>query len=90
MLEILIETHVKTIPVWVSRLRDKELKKYLQFKNETDVVYGMILGAIFEKFNFWYLTNHSEQFMPEDIIFEVNRIVFKRAQDIREAIFKCG
>ena len=76
--------------MWVSLLRNKELKKYLQFKDETDVVYGMTLGAIFEKFHFWYLTNHSTDSMPDDIIFEVNRIVFKRAQDIREAIFKCG
>jgi len=90
LLENLIETHIKSIPVWVSLLRDKELKKYLQFKDETDVVYGMIIGAIFEKFHFWYLTNYLGQSMPIETIFEVNRIVFKRAQDIREAIFKCG
>lgn len=90
MLENLIETHMESIPLWISLLRNQELKKYLQFKDETDVVYGMILGAIFEKFNFWYLTNHFGQSMSNDTVFEVNRIVFKRAQDIREAIFKCG
>jgi len=90
MLEGLIDTHIKSIPLWVSILRNQEMKKYLQFKDETDVVYGMTLGAIFEKFNFWYLTNHYAQSMSQDVSFEVNRIVFKRAQEIREAIFECG
>lgn len=90
MLEGLIDTHIKSIPLWISILRNQEMKKYLQFKDETDVVYGMTLGAIFEKFNFWYLTNHYVLSMSQDVSFEVNRIVFKRAQEIREAIFKCG
>ena len=76
--------------MWVSLLRDEELKKYLQFKDETDVVFGITLGAIFEKFYFWYILDPSHESMSDDIKFEVNRIVFKRAQDIREAIFKCG
>ena len=90
MLEQLIETHIKSIPIWISFLRNQELKKHLQFKDETDVVYGMTLGAIFEKFHFWYLTNRFGQSMSDETIFEVNQIVFKRAQEIREAIFKCG
>ena len=89
MLEYLIETNMKSIPLWISLLRNQEMKKYLQFKDETDVVYGMAIGAIFEKFNYWYLTEHFGQALSKDAMFEVNQIVFKRAQEIREVIFKC-
>lgn len=90
ILEQTIDAQIKIIPKLITNLRDPEFKKILQFKDETDVVLGMVLGGIIEKFNLYYITTHNTLQMPPDAMNETFEITLRRVREIRESIFKCG
>ena len=68
----------------------EEIKKALQIKEESEVVFGMVIGGILEKFAFYYTVTNNVQVLPLEISLETMQIVMRRASEIKEAIFKCG
>ena len=89
-LERSIDSLIKEIPGLVSQFRNQDVKKYFQYKDENDVVFGMILGGIIEKFGFYYnVTHNTSASLPETSV-EIMDVITRRASEIRDAIFKCG
>jgi len=90
LLEKHIDAQIKGIPALMKTMRSSEVKKFLQIKDESEVVFGMVLGGILEKFYFYYTVSKFVQQVPLDAMFEVIDIVMKRSAEIKDAIFKCG
>jgi len=89
-LERSIDSLIKGIPVLVSQFRNQDVKKLFQYKDENDVVFGMVFGGIIEKFGFYYKVTHNTNAPPAEDSIEIMDIITRRASEIREAIFKCG
>ena len=89
-LERSIDSLIKGIPELVSHFRNQDVKKFFQYKDENDVVLGMILGGVIEKFGFYYNVTHNTNMAPPEVASEVLDVIMRRASEIREAIFKCG
>lgn len=90
LLEKHIDAQIKGIPALMKTMRSSEMKKFLQVKDESEVVFGMVLGAVLEKFYFYYTLSKFSQQVPLDIMVEIIDIVMRRAAEIKDAIFKCG
>ena len=89
-LERSIDSLIKGIPELISRFRDQDVKKFFQYKDENDVVFGMVFGAIIEKFGYYYNITHNTDTPPPDVASEILDVIMRRSSEIREAIFKCG
>ena len=89
-LERSIDSQIKGIPQLISQFRDQDVKKFFQYKDENDVVFGMVFGGIIEKFGFYYDVTHNSTTPPPEAASEVLDIIMRRSSEIREAIFKCG
>jgi len=89
-LERSIDIQIKGIPLLISSFRDQDVKKFFQYKDENDVVFGMVFGSIIEKFGFYYNGIHNTDVPPADVASEVLDVIMRRAREIKEAIFKCG
>ena len=89
VLEEIIDEQLKTIPILIRLLRIPEIKKYLQIKDESDVVFGMVIGGIVAKFMACYRLSRG-QHASKEIESEILVRVLKRADEIREAIFSTG
>ena len=89
-LEMSIDSQIKGIPALVSQFRDQDVKKFFQYKNENDIVFGMVFGGIIERFGFYYNITHSNRPPSPEDASEALEIILRRASEIREAIFNCG
>ena len=87
-LEQTIDNQIRQIPDLVLLTRTEQFKKHYQFTNSEDMVFGMVLGAIYNNFSSYYV-NVYRTMAPPETINEANNIVYKRLSEIKEAIFNC-
>ena len=90
LLEKSIDGKIEEIPGLISTMRISKVKETLQFKDDSDFVFGLVLGGIMEKFFYYYYTTHDIQSIPTQIRIEIMNIILCRVKEIKEAIFKCG
>jgi hypothetical protein len=64
------------------------LKNMFHFKEENDAAFGFILGVITGTFDQWLL-DHSKE-VTEDTNTEIQKVIFNRSAEIRNAIIKAG
>jgi len=67
----------------------KIIKKFIQYKDESDVVLALSTGMIYGAFVQYFITKNQRDVNPEEIN-ESNQVILRRTREIKEAIFKCG
>ena len=87
IIEKTLDGLIDGIPNTMTQVR--YMKKDLHIKDESEVVFGMIFGAIIENIFVKYY-NLYDQDPPQEIQKEIHETVLRRADQIREAIFKTG
>ena len=87
MLEKIIDTTIKVIPEMMVVARAN--KKRMLIDAEFDFVYGEAFGRCDGAFTMYYTITHDKPATPDEMN-EVTDLIERRAQELREAIFKTG
>ena len=84
-----IDEIIQEIPNLIEIFRNEEFKKKYQIQNESDLTIGMVWGYLMRAFQDTFILDY--QRLPNaDEVNEVLALIFKRTDEIKEAIFKCG
>lgn len=84
-----IDLTIEQIPYLIGIFRTEEFKKKYHIQNETDLTLGMVWGYLFRGFQDMFTVSYQRQ-PNQDEISEAVGLIFKRTDEIKEAIFKCG
>src|SRR6266487_2121901 len=88
-LEQIIDMTVANLPLMVTFYRQPAIKESMHVDNESDFLMGWAFGNILSKFQSDFI--FFKQRMPSfDELKEIGYITYKRAAEIREAIFREG
>ncbi len=88
-LEKTIDSIINQVPTIMTMARTEEYKKFIQYKDEGDVVLALSMGMIYGAFVQYFLTRQQREPNPDEIV-ESNQVILRRTREIKEAIFKCG
>ena len=88
-LEQTIDNQISQIPDLSLLIHTDQFKQHYQFTNSEDMIFGMVLGSIYNNFSNYYINVYRIMAPPESVA-EANSIIFKRLEEIKEAISKCS
>ena len=88
-LEKIIDSTIRQVPNIMKIARMEDYKKFVQYKDEGDVVLALATGIIYGRFAEHFVTRHQREPNPDETS-ETNEVIFRRTREIKEAIFKCG
>ncbi|MGI0046723.1 MAG: hypothetical protein ACREBB_05995 [Nitrosotalea sp.] len=88
MLKAMIDEEIAKIPGLVRNLRLPEFGAVFQIKDESEYVYGYTHGSIVGKFETYYFVAHAGKKPSGGEIDEIDKTIFKRSSEIRNAVFE--
>ncbi len=88
-LEKAVDSIIRQVPTIMKMARTEEYKKFIQYKDEWDVVLALSMGMIYGLFTQYFITRHERTTNPDETS-ESNRVILRRTREIKDAIFKCG
>ena len=88
-LEKIIDGIINEVPAIMKMVRTEEYKKFVQYKDEGDVVLALATGIIHGRFAEYFVTRQQRAPNPDEVS-ESNQVIYRRVREITEAIFKCG
>ena len=88
-LEKTIDSIINQVPIIMKMVRTEEYKKFIQYKDEGDVVLALATGIIYGVFIQYFLTRQQRE-PNSDEFGKANQVIFRRTREIKETIFKCG
>ena len=88
-LEKVIDGIINQVPAIMKMVRTEEYKKFVQYKDEGDVVLALATGMIYGAFTQYFISRQLREPNPDEIS-EINQVIYRRARETKEAIFKCG
>lgn len=88
MLKAMIDEEIAKIPGLVRNLRLPEFASFFQIKDESEYAYGYTHGSIVGRFETYYFVAHSGKKPSGGEIDEIDRTIFKRSSEIRNAVFE--
>jgi len=88
-LEKTIDSIINQVPTIMTMVRTEEYKKFIQYKDEWDVVLALAMGMIYGVLTQYFITRHERNTNPDETS-ESNQVILRRTREIKDAIFKCG
>jgi len=88
-LEKIIDSTIRQVTTIMKMARTEEYKKFVQYKDEWDVVLALSTGIIYGRFAEYFVTRHQREPNTEETS-ETNQVILRRTREIKDAIFKCG
>jgi hypothetical protein len=88
MLDTMIEEEISKIPGLVRNLQLPQFQDVFQIKNESEYVYGYTHGSIIGKFETYYFVVHSGKKPNSFEVNEIEKTLFEKSGEIRNAISK--
>ncbi len=88
MLKAMIDEEIAKIPGLVRNLRLPQFSALFQVKDESEYVYGYAHGSIIGRFETYYFVAHSGKKPSGGEIDEIDKTIFKRSSEIRNAVFE--
>jgi len=88
-LEKTIDSVINQVPTIMTMARTEDYKKFIQYKDEWDVVLALATGIIYGRFAEYFVTRHQREPNTEETS-ETNQVILRRTGEIKDAIFKCG